>query len=1450
MQAAQLFGVILASAIAGRNCHISPGSAITMRPCTGVIGGSVHLADGSIPRRALHSDDCSPKASAVSLQRSDPSAQTLFAHGMGIAFFDKSDHFAIETMDALLSTANQSMQGGPYLRGNDGLGSIYLEMECESTVDLRFFSDLGVPTPFSLVGEPMAAHCSWWTSSEPCSEPDESSVGSKDLGPVDPHKLTPRLLPRGDVLDAGSMLFDGPLAATARAARFPTPARHQVWLDIEVLASRNLTVNMPSFYVLNANTRRTSSMPDSGNVAVSHRLGLFPDKPSVVELPDDGYIFEEPTVVDSKSTDSFVESDDAFVRAVSTWMNACYEAREIWTRELLSNSLVPHVVAVPLGLLSFAAASIKGSSRTPAFSTTLTVLLLTLGCPLLVPVAEASALPEAPRPESGAKPLDNGPLQGLEAASARMNQPLDQANLPRQLFVVEGSTAEGHDGLSSTADGTISSSRSRRLQEHNPLEDLLNVDSFRLHSPHDLANAHAERRLQMYEEDNMWLLVLPPLGLTVVVGMLVLLVAHCYQLCAPQEQPLLARWPARPRLYSATGVAALVGLALTLIAIYPLVLEIIAPKDGIRRVSAAFLPLVAPGLMLSLLFVRPSDRSRVTLFSMCAVCVLLLLALCWISLQLGLQKQTYKRHETLENCVLSGIMMCCACRVVWIAAKHGRCCLPGREGGAARLHMAMSPAELELHPEPSPPPFSSTVTADREVKHLRRVRRRAECEPVSLPARPPRHHSRRMGSVKVQMHLALADLWHVVRLGLFTAGLDLVAFSIYRQSDVNWDIRVQRYGYHIHAIVGLIFLAQSAFLTPRHRLLLQLGGGPSTWMQTTQWRRVRTDSSDNSPSHSHSHSHSVPPAVQGSEAAPSTSPTHSSKESLHRIDSLNNSAVSAIQQSTKLSASRSRDATPLGAGGRPLIMPRRTQREPIRPAASSTAPGSAGLRSSLCSRMVGTAGGEMDTFAQAELDAWLGVMDAWLGVMNAPAEGEPRPRAEPAHCLHDSPAGSKLGGSLSGDQLSGSLNDGRGNPVGYIVARGGGAANPAASSDLVADKPAAELGASAPAGGHVCGDFQAVLEAASATPSTAKPPSLPISMRRPCAFGGLELGEALGSGAFGTVYAAYHPASGLRVAAKVFPRRRPCGKRLNRLDEMVAEVRLAMSLSHAHICRTLGTAVVTVPESDSAAAAADAAPTAAPGTSPDAPAPSALAVAAPSASVTVGIPALVMELAEGGTLKQLLFAGGSTPAAPLLLRGRLARELSEAVAYLHGANVLHCDLKPSNVLLTAGPDPSVKLCDMGLAQRLPIDAREQTIGVRGTPRYMAPEVVFRAYSFPADVYSFAICLYELLHSKRFLAAHSPLDGLLTVIVGDRPTAGLRPAEMDALDPREKCFASAAAALIEECWRYAWEDRPTIAQVVGAIAQSLELAELPCPLGYSLSQAITHEASRWAEVRVP
>lgn len=124
---------------------------------------------------------------------------------------------------------------------------------------------------------------------------------------------------------------------------------------------------------------------------------------------------------------------------------------------------------------------------------------------------------------------------------------------------------------------------------------------------------------------------------------------------------------------------------------------------------------------------------------------------------------------------------------------------------------------------------------------------------------------------------------------------------------------------------------------------------------------------------------------------------------------------------------------------------------------------------------------------------------------------------------------------------------------------------------------------------------------------------------------------------------------------------------------------------------------------------------------------------------------LVMEYVEGQTLSRRLAAGP--------LKGReawaLALDLSAALGALHHRGVVHRDVKPSNVLLSAPVRPgdrwTAKLADFGIAHVLD-DPRVTTPGmVIGTAAYMAPEQITKGDPGPAsDIYSLGLVLLEAL----------------------------------------------------------------------------------------------------------
>ncbi|MCC7359751.1 MAG: serine/threonine protein kinase [Anaerolineales bacterium] len=123
---------------------------------------------------------------------------------------------------------------------------------------------------------------------------------------------------------------------------------------------------------------------------------------------------------------------------------------------------------------------------------------------------------------------------------------------------------------------------------------------------------------------------------------------------------------------------------------------------------------------------------------------------------------------------------------------------------------------------------------------------------------------------------------------------------------------------------------------------------------------------------------------------------------------------------------------------------------------------------------------------------------------------------------------------------------------------------------------------------------------------------------------------------------------------------------------------------------------------------------------------------------------IVMEYIEGKDLKTLIKEGSPFKAERAL---DLIIQICAGIGYAHRAGLVHCDVKPQNILVTA--DGRVKVTDFGIARALAtLQPGETTDVVWGSPQYYSPEQAAGEAPTPAsDVYSIGVVLYEMLAGR-------------------------------------------------------------------------------------------------------
>ncbi len=197
-----------------------------------------------------------------------------------------------------------------------------------------------------------------------------------------------------------------------------------------------------------------------------------------------------------------------------------------------------------------------------------------------------------------------------------------------------------------------------------------------------------------------------------------------------------------------------------------------------------------------------------------------------------------------------------------------------------------------------------------------------------------------------------------------------------------------------------------------------------------------------------------------------------------------------------------------------------------------------------------------------------------------------------------------------------------------------------------------------------------------------------------------------------------------------------------------------------------------------------------------------------------GVPFLVMQYAEGRTLREVLSEGPM----PLHRASRILAQTGHALSFIHAAGIIHRDVKPENIVIqTFGDSPDhVRLIDFGISS-IVTSGDKRTTRIIGSLAYMAPEQLLGKVEPATDIYALGVVAYEMVTDTLPFSAATPSE--LASLLGKGSYA--RPSQLRPDLPL------AAEALIRQALQSDPARRPNDAGVFGdKLAESLESAPSP------------------------
>lgn len=134
---------------------------------------------------------------------------------------------------------------------------------------------------------------------------------------------------------------------------------------------------------------------------------------------------------------------------------------------------------------------------------------------------------------------------------------------------------------------------------------------------------------------------------------------------------------------------------------------------------------------------------------------------------------------------------------------------------------------------------------------------------------------------------------------------------------------------------------------------------------------------------------------------------------------------------------------------------------------------------------------------------------------------------------------------------------------------------------------------------------------------------------------------------------------------------------------------------------------------------------------------------------------MVMEYVEGQTLKEIILSyKDKEENMPVERMLGIAIQICKGMGYAHRSGLVHCDMKPQNILVS--PDDRAKITDFGISRAVSEATRTGSDVVWGTPQYFSPEQAAGDPPSPAsDVYSIGIMMFEMLGNTLPFKGDSP-----------------------------------------------------------------------------------------------